>query len=310
MKRLWTKYRINRKLLMLIPFVWILLFLLLPLVTLLEISLTQEGFDVPPIKGFARWLSGQTLVIQINISKYLTLYNDPIYTLALLRSLKIATLSTFFCLLASYPIAYGIARADPRYRFLLITGVMLPFWTPFLIRVYAWIGILGDHGPINNALLWLGMIREPLHLNNSLFAVCLGIVYSYMPFMVLPLYVSLCKIDYLLLEAAYDLGCRPLKAFWRIVFPLSLRGVYAGCLIVFVPVMGEYVIPELLGGIDEYMTSKILWMNFFGSSDWPQASALAIVLMCLIFFPLFLAERLTTKETEPYENLPDEGSAR
>ena len=295
---------------MLIPFVWILVFLLLPLLTILEISLTQEGFDVPPIKGFARWLSGQTLVIQINISKYLALYNDPIYAVALLRSLKIATMSTFFCLLISYPIAYGIARADARYRFLLITAVMLPFWTPFLIRVYAWIGILADQGLINNALIALGIIHEPLHLNNSLFAVCLGIVYSYMPFMVLPLYVSLRKIDYLLLEAAYDLGCHPFKAFWKIVFPLSLRGVYAGCLIVFVPVMGEYVIPELLGSIDEYMISKILWMNFFGSSDWPQAAALAIVLMCLIFFPLFLAERLTARDTAPYESPRDEGEPR
>ncbi len=250
-----------------------------------------------------RWLEGQTLVIQINVSKYLELYNDPIYATALMRSLMIATIATFFCLIVSYPVAYGIARADARYRFFLITALMLPFWTPFLIRVYAWIGILGTNGLANNFLIWIGAITSPLKLNNTLFSVCLGIVYSYFPFMVLPLYVALRRIDYRLLEAAYDLGCPPMRAFWKIIFPLSRQGIYAGCLIVFVPVMGEYVIPELLGSINEYMISKIVWLKFFGSADWPQAAALAIVLMGFILGPLFMSERLTSKDnpTKPGE---------
>lgn len=294
--RLNTKNR-NRRLLIFIPYAWITIFLIFPLLSILQISLTQEGYDVPPIRGFVRWLEGQTLVIQLNISKYLELFNDPIYATALLRSLMIAAISTFFCLIISYPVAYGIARADSRYRFFLITALMLPFWTPFLIRVYAWIGILGTNGLVNNFLLWIGAITTPLKLNNTLFSVCLGIVYSYFPFMVLPLYVALRRIDYRVLEAAYDLGCRPIRAFWKITFPLSLQGIYAGCLIVFVPVMGEYVIPELLGSINEYMISKILWLKFFGGADWPQAAALAIVLMCLILCPLFLSERLTTNDS-------------
>lgn len=291
LRKLYESLKVSRKLIVFIPFAWITIFLLLPLLSIFQISLTQEGFDTPPIQGFARWLEGQTLVIQLNISKFLDLYNDPIYAIALFRSLKIAAISTFSCLVISYPIAYGIARAEPRTRFILIMALMLPFWTPFLIRVYAWIGILSDNGVINNLLSWLGVISEPLRLNNSLFAVCLGIVYSYVPFMALPLYASLRRIDYRLLEAAYDLGCPPMRAFWKIVFPLSLRGIYASCLIVFVPVMGEYVIPELLGSTDEYMISKILWLKFFSSADWPQAAALAIVLMSLILGPLFLGER-------------------
>lgn len=287
-----------RKIIANIPYFWLIVFLLIPMLVILQISFTEDNFDSPPIRGFARWTSNKTLILQINISKYLNLLNDPIYWVAFRRSLEVSVVSTFFCLLVGYPIAYGIVRSSPQWRLFLLLLVVLPFWTPFLIRVYAWIGLLNDTGVINTALQWLGFIEKPLPLANNMFAVCIGVVYSYLPFMVLPLYVALEKVNFQLVEAAYDLGCRPFKAFWKIVFPLTKSGIYAGCLTVFIPVMGEFVIPELLGGLDEFMIGKVLWMKFFSSADWPQATSLAIVLMAIILLPMILLDRISSKRLE------------
>lgn len=283
-----------------VPYFWLIIFLLIPMLIILQISFTEDNFDSPPIRGFARWTSSKTLVLQINISKYLNLLNDPIYWVAFRRSLEVSLLSTFFCLLIGYPLAYGIVRSTPQWRLFLLLLTVLPFWTPFLIRVYAWIGLLNDSGVINTMLLTVGAIAKPLPLANNMFAVCIGVVYSYLPFMVLPLYVALEKVNFQLVEAAYDLGCRPIKAFWKIVFPLTRSGVYAGCLTVFIPVMGEFVIPELLGGIDEFMIGKVLWMKFFSSADWPQATSLAIVLMGIILLPMIILDRISSRRLEKH----------
>lgn len=288
----------GQKVLSVIPLWWLIVFLLIPVLVILQISFTEDSYNTPPFRGFARWKNDQTLVLQINISKYLNLLRDPIYRIAFLRSLEVSFIATLCCLLIGYPLAYSIVRSPPKWRLLFLLFVILPFWTPFLIRVYSWIGLLNKNGVINTVLEHLKIINQPLPLANNLFAVCIGVVYSYLPFMVLPLYVSLEKIDFQLVEAAYDLGCRPFKAFWRIVFPLSKGGIYAGSLTVFIPVMGEFVIPELLGGIDEFMISKILWTKFFASSDWPQATSLAVFLIAIILVPMLFFDRISSRDLE------------
>jgi putrescine transport system permease protein len=212
-----------------------------------------------------------------------------------LKSLKIAGISTLVCLLLGYPMAYAIARTRNTLRNFLLMLVILPFWTSFLIRVYAWIGILKSNGLLNNLLLSLGVINHPLPLLHTDFAVYLGIVYSYLPFMVLPLYATLSRMDLTLLEAAADLGCRPWKAFLRITLPLSLPGIIAGCMLVFIPAVGEFVIPDLLGGPDSLMIGKVLWTEFFSNRDWPAASAVAVVMLVLLVVPLALFQHAQEK---------------
>lgn len=285
-----------------IPYFWLIVFLLIPILVILQISFTEDNFDSPPIRGFARWTSNKTLILQINVSKYLNILQEPIYWTAFRRSLEVSLTSTFFCLLIGYPLAYGIVRSEPKWKLFLLMLVILPFWTPFLIRVYAWIGLLNENGVINTVCRYLHITTDPLPISNNLFSVCVGVVYSYLPFMVLPLFVALERVNFQLVEAAYDLGCRPLKAFWKIVLPLTKSGIYAGCLTVFIPVMGEFVIPELLGGIDEFMISKVLWMKFFSNSDWPQATSLAVVLIGLILLPMVFLDRISTHGLEKRVN--------
>jgi putrescine transport system permease protein len=212
--------------------------------------------------------------------------------------LKVAAVSTVFALLIGYPMAYAIARADKRWRGIFLMMVILPFWTSFLLRVYAWIGILKTNGLLNNFLLWLGVINEPFVMLQTDFAVYLGIVYSYLPFMIMPLYANLEKMDLTLLEAAEDLGCKPTRAFFTITLPLSMPGIIAGSMLVFIPAVGEYVIPTLLGPADSLMIGKLLWTDFFNQRDWPKASAVAIALLLVLIVPLVWFQRRQARETE------------
>ncbi|MEQ9691591.1 MAG: ABC transporter permease, partial [Bauldia litoralis] len=237
-------------------------------------------------------------ISEFTVENYLWLTEDALYARAYLSSLTIALVSTALVLLVGYPIAYGMARAPKGLQPTLLMLIILPFWTSFLIRVYAWIGILKKEGLLNQLLLWIGVISEPLTILNTNTAVYIGIVYSYLPFMVLPLYAALERMDRTLLEAAADLGCPPIRAFWKITFPLSLPGVIAGCFLVFIPVTGEFVIPDLLGGSDTLMIGKTLWAEFFANRDWPLASAVAVVLLVILVVPIVLFQNHEMKRAE------------
>lgn len=292
-----TQGRLGRTLVIALPYAWLFLFLLLPILIVVKISLAESALASPPYTPMLEWLESRTLVVRIHLSNYAFLWQDPLYLAAYLNSLKVAAVSTLLCLLIGYPMAYGIARAPQGWRIVLLMLVILPFWTSFLIRVYAWIGLLQSNGLINHLLLSLGLIDQPLALLHSNFAVYLGIVYSYLPFMVLPLYASLVRLDHTLLEAAADLGCRPWKAFLTVTLPLSMPGVIAGSLLVFIPAVGEFVIPDLLGGPDSLMIGKLLWTEFFSNRDWPVASAVAVAMVVLILIPLLLLQRIAERQT-------------
>ena len=235
---------------------------------------------------------------QLSRDNYIWLTEDPLYYNAYLSSLIIAGVSTILTLMVGYPIAYGMARAPATMRPTLLMLVILPFWTSFLIRVYAWIGILKPEGLLNQLLLALDVIDKPLNILNTNTAIFIGIVYSYLPFMVLPIYSALEKMDYSLIEAAQDLGCTPIRAFWKITFPLSLPGVIAGCLLVFIPAVGEFVIPDLLGGSQTLMIGKTLWNEFFSNRDWPVSSAVAVILLLLLVVPIVLFQRAQARAQE------------
>src|SRR5262245_42789345 len=271
-----------------IPYLWSLLFFAIPFIIVLKISFSQTQISMPPYAPLIEWLGDQALAIKLHLANFSFLLQDPLYTHAYLNSLQIAAVSTFLCLLVGYPMAYGIARATPAWRNVLLMMVVLPFWTSFLLRVYAWIGLLKNNGVINNVLMALGIIDQPLVMLQTDFAVYVGIVYSYLPFMVLPLYATLEKMDLTLLEAAADLGCRPTKAFLSITLPLSIPGIIAGAMLVFIPAVGEFVIPALLGGPDSLMIGKVLWNEFFNNRDWPVASAVAIAMLVLLVVPIML----------------------
>ena len=248
-----------------------------PLLIVLKISFAEfSPLGRPPFEPIARFLENGALQINVLFSSYDYLLHEPLYVSAWLYSIKVAFFSTVLCLLVAYPMAYAIARATPATRNVLLLLIILPFWTSFLLRVYAWIGLLKTDGVINNVLLSLGIINEPLAMMNTNFAVYVGIVYSYLPFMILPLYSNLEKHDHTLLEAAQDLGAGPVRSFFSITFPLSLPGVIAGSLLVFIPAVGEYVIPTLLGRTDQLMVAGLLSDEFFRNRDWPKASAVAI----------------------------------
>ena len=272
------------------PYLWMLLFFAVPFAIVLKISFAKTQIAMPPYTDLLVW-SDNLLQIVLNLDNYMYLLRDSLYFNTYLSSLKIAVVSTFFCLLVGYPLAYAIARSNPAVRNVLIMLVVLPSWTSFLIRVYAWIGILKPEGLLNQFLMWVGVIDEPLIIMNTHTAIYLGIVYSYLPFMVLPLYATLEKMDFSLIEAAQDLGCPPMSAFWRITFPLSLPGVVAGCLLVFIPAVGEFVIPDLLGGSQTLMIGKTLWNEFFANRDWPVASAVAIILLLILVLPIMFFQR-------------------
>ncbi|HKW54750.1 MAG TPA: ABC transporter permease subunit [Stellaceae bacterium] len=285
----------RRRAVLVLPFAWLTLFFLVPFLIVLKISLAEQAIGVPPYTALvARGDSGWSL--HATIANFQFLLSDSLYLRAYLNAIKFAGVSTLICLLLGYPMAYGIVRAPRNWRGLLLLLVILPFWTSFLIRVYAWIGLLKGNGIINNALLALGLIDQPLTLLNNAFAVYLGIVYSYLPFMVLPLFAQLEKLDPSLLEAAADLGCRPWRAFLRVTLPLSLPGIAAGTLLVFIPAVGEFVIPDLLGGPDNLMIGKVLWDEFFTNRDWPVASAVAIAMLVLLLVPVGLVRRLLRED--------------
>lgn len=292
----------GRFLLIAIPFLWLLIFFLLPFAIVVKISLSDTANALPPYVptlNFSEGLSGITSFFsQLDLDSFAWLLDDKIYFLSYLNSLKIAFISTLLTLLIGYPMAYGLAKSPQRWRTILLMLVILPFWTSFLIRVYAWIGILKPEGLLNMGLMGLGLIDTPLAIINTPTAVYIGIVYSYLPFLVLPLYASLEKLDQTLIEAALDLGCSPIKAFWQVTFPLSLPGVVAGCFLVFIPAMGEFVIPDLLGGSDTIMIGKTLWSEFFGNRDWPIASAVAVVLLLSLVVPIVIFQRIQERQGE------------
>ncbi|MEC9345712.1 MAG: ABC transporter permease subunit [Pseudomonadota bacterium] len=288
---------IGRRLAILLPFLWLALFFAVPFIFVVKISLSEAAFSIPPVTDLFA-MDGGLLTIRLNFDNYGLVLGDSLYLTALLTSLRLAFTSTLLCLLIGYPMAYAIARAEPGMRMPLLLLVILPFWTSFLIRVYAWMTLLQDQGMINSILIWTGIIDSPLRILNTDIAVQLGIVYSYLPFMILPLYATLERLDKDLLEAAADLGARPWTAFLRVTLPLSLPGIAAGSLLVFIPAAGEFVIPELLGGPDTLMIGKILWQEFFNNRDWPVAAALATMLLVLLAGPILLLER-TQAEDKP-----------
>jgi putrescine transport system permease protein len=270
-----------------LPYVWLLLFFLVPFLIVLKISLAEPAVAIPP---YTPLFAGGRL--QVTGANYLFLLSDPLYWKAYLGAIRYAALATLITLLLGYPLAYGIARARAHWRAPLLMLVILPFWTSFLIRIYAWIGLLKENGIINHALMSLGLLDAPLPLIDNDFSVILGLVYAYLPFMVLPLYAQLEKLDPALSEAAADLGAPPTRAFWQVTLPLSLPGIAAGVLLVFIPAVGEFVIPDLLGGPNTLMVGKILWDEFFTNHDWPMASALAVAILLLLALPMGLVRRL------------------
>lgn len=285
----------GRGLVVAIPFFWLLLFFLAPFAIVLKISFAEQAIARPPFTPLIDYIEGAYLTIRLNLHNFLFLVEDRLYVVAYLNSLKIAAISTVLCLLIGYPMAYAIARADRSWRIPLLLLVILPFWTSFLIRVYAWMTILRGNGILNNFLLGIGVIDQPLRILNTDIAVYIGITYSYLPFMVLPLYAVLEKMDPALLEAASDLGARPFKAFLMVTLPLSLSGVVAGSMLVFIPAVGEFVIPELLGGPDTLMIGKVLWDEFFNNRDWPVASAVAIALLVILVAPIMVLQTLQNR---------------
>jgi putrescine transport system permease protein len=282
-----------------IPYLWLLAFFLAPFLIVLKISFSAPAIAMPPYAPtWDSWGAIADHLSNLNFGNYEFLFSDPLYINSYLNSVQIAGISTFLTLLIGYPVAYGIARSSPNWRATLLMLVILPFWTSFLIRVYAWIGILKKEGLLNLALTNLGLINEPLTILNTDIAVYIGIVYSSLPFMVLPLYANLEKLDLSLLEAAADLGCRPIKAFWVITVPLSLSGIIAGCFLVFIPAVGEFVIPDLLGGSETLMIGKTLWSEFFNNRDWPLSSAVAVLLLLVLVIPIVLFQRMQERNAQ------------
>ena len=279
-----------------VPYLWLLLFFLIPFVIVLKISFSQSLIAMPPYEPLFQWVGDKALEIKLNLGNYAFLVEDNLYWKAYLNSIMVAGVSTVVCLLIGYPMAYGIARSSTTTRNVLLLLVILPFWTSVLLRVYAWIGLLKNNGLINNALIALGIIDQPLQMLQTDFAVYIGIVYSYLPFMILPLYANLEKMDLTLLEAAADLGSRPWEGFLKITLPLSVPGIIAGCLLVFIPAVGEFVIPALLGDPGSLMIGKVLWTEFFNNRDWPVASAVAIALLLFLVIPIMYFQRAQDAE--------------
>jgi putrescine transport system permease protein len=275
-----------------VPFLWLLVFFFVPFLIVLKISFSQSAIAQPPYTPIldlsAGWDGIVAFVNDLSLDNYALLGSDPLYVLSYVKSIEIAAFSTILLLLIGYPIAYGIARAPRRLQPLLVLLVVLPFWTAFLIRIYAWMNILQRDGPFNQLLMMLRIVHEPPAWLSTDTAVYIGIVYSYLPFMVLPLYATLEKLDETLLEAAADLGCPRWRAFWQVTLPLSSPGVVAGALLCFIPAVGEFVIPDLLGGSNISMIGQTIWNEFFGNKDWPAASAAAVTLVCLLVTPIVI----------------------
>ncbi|MBN6148906.1 ABC transporter permease subunit [Xanthomonas sp. AmX2] len=279
------------------PYLWLLLFFAIPFLIVLRISFAEQAISSPPYTSLLDYTDG-VLTLKFTLQNYLALVRDNQYIAAYWGSIKIAAISTALTLLIGYPMAYVIARMSPAARNIAMMLVVLPSWTSFLIRVYAWIGILDSNGVLNRALLALGLIDAPLRILYTPIAAYIGIVYCYLPFMVLPLYATLVKQDHRLLEAAYDLGARPWKAFATITLPMSRPGIVAGCMLVMIPAVGEFVIPEMLGGPDTLMIGRVLWGEFFNNRDWPAASAVAIAMLALLMLPILVFNRYQQRQLE------------
>lgn len=292
----------RRFILIAVPYLWLTALFLIPFVIVLKIALSDVALSRPPylpqLDIAGGWVAIKEFFSALDLENFWFLTSDDLYWKAYLSSLQIATISTCLTLLVGYPIAYGMAKSAPEWRPTLLMLVILPFWTSFLIRVYAWMGILSNEGLLNQFLLWLGIINEPLTILNTNTAVYIGIVYTYLPFMILPIYSALERLDDSLLEAAEDLGCSRFTAFWLVTIPLSKNGIIAGCFLVFIPVIGEFVIPSLLGGSGTLMIGKVLWEEFFSNRDWPVASAVAIILLLILIIPIILFQRNEQKQRE------------
>ena len=292
----------RRALLIFVPYFWLIFFFLIPFVIVLKISLSDYAISIPPytpqLDLSAGWAGIKDFFGNLDFENFSFLASDPLYYTAYLSSLKIALISTFLTLLVGYPIAYGMAQAPDEWRPTLMMLVILPFWTSFLIRIYSWIGILSTEGFLNQFLLWTGLIDAPLTILNTPGAVYIGIVYGYLPFMILPIYSALEKLDGSLIEAAEDLGCSKSSAFWLVTLPLSRPGIIAGCFLVFIPALGEFVIPSLLGGTSTLMIGKTLYEEFFNNRDWPVASAVAVVLLLILIIPIILFQKNEERQRE------------
>jgi len=276
------------------PYLWLLVFFLAPFAIILKISLADPILAQPPYSPSFDSDGSPAM----SLGNYGFLFSDDLYAITYLRSVAMAAVTTVLCLLLGFPIAYGIARSSPETRNLLLLLIVLPFWISFLLRVYAWMGLMNNYGVINTVLMWTGLIKEPLQIMYTDFATAVGLVYSYLPFMILPLYATLERMNMDLVEAAQDLGASRTRAFWDITWPLAKAGTIAGCLLVFIPAMGEYVIPYLLGGPDSLFIGRVLFDEFFLNRDWPLASAVAIVLLMLLVVPIVLLQRAQARDEE------------
>jgi putrescine transport system permease protein len=277
-----------------LPFAFLLVFFMLPFLLVLKISFAQSAMEVPPYTALLQY-QDQQLNILLSLESYITIFTDDIYFSAYVSSVKVAFFTTLACLLVGYPAAWLIANARPGVRELLLMGVVLPFWTSYLVRIYAWVGILQDQGLANRLLLWSGLTDVPVQLMNNTVGLYVGMVYSYLPYMVLPLYAFLVKMDRTLPEAARDLGAQPWEVFITVTLPLSLPGITAGCLLVFIPSVGEYVIPELLGSASDLMIGRVMWSDFFNSIAWPLAAAATGVMVALLLVPMVWLQRVQSR---------------
>lgn len=283
-----------RRIAIAVPYLWLLVFFLAPFAIILKISLADPVIAQPPFTPTFDE-SGSLLASADNFKFLLT---DKLYAITYVRSVVMAAAATLLCLALGFPMAYGIARSDTTSRSLLLLLIVLPFWISFLLRVYAWMGLMNNYGVINNLLMWLGAIDQPIQLMYTDFAIFVGLAYSYLPFMILPLYATLERMDLDLVEAAQDLGASRTRAFWDVTWPLARPGVIAGCLLVFIPAMGEYVIPYLLGGSESLLIGRVLFDEFFVNRDWPLASAVAIVLLLLLVVPIVFLQRYQARDEE------------
>ncbi|WP_445503916.1 ABC transporter permease [Microvirga sp. G4-2] len=296
-ERSFTK-RLSAALVPAAPYLWLGVFFLVPFLIVLKISLSDPAVAQPPYKPVFEWSDIAAFLSALDLENFELLVEDDLYFRATLSSVRIAALSTILLLLVGFPIAYGMARAPERHRSLLVALVILPFWTSFLIRIYAWIAILKPEGLLTQGLMSLGLISEPIEILNTEWAVYIGIVYAYLPFMVLPLYATLEKMDDTLLEAALDLGSTPWRSFWTITVPLAMPGIIAGSLLCFIPAVGEFVIPDLLGGSETLMIGRQLWSEFFSNRDWPLASAVAILLLIILVVPIVIYRDVEARRVE------------
>ncbi|TCS40657.1 putrescine ABC transporter permease PotH [Reinekea marinisedimentorum] len=288
---------LKRYALIAVPYSWLLLFFLLPFLFVFKISLAEAQISIPPYSSLFSFVDNQ-LSIFLNIGNYLYLIEDSLYVSSYLQSVWIAFFSTLLCLLIGFPTAWAIVHSKPSMRNVLLMLIILPSWTSFLIRIYAWIGILKNNGLLNNALMSIGLIDQPLHIMHTQIAVYIGIVYNYLPFMVLPIYTALMKVDYSLMEAASDLGARPAVSLFNVLIPQAKAGLIAGSMLVFIPAVGEVIIPELLGGPNSLLIGRVLWQEFFNNRDWPVASAVAIVMLLVLMVPIVWFHRYQKREME------------